>query len=68
MMDNKEHEKYINHFRDIASITTVDIKNQPNAISGLKLREKFRNIPNVSYKESIAVSYTHLTLPTTAYV
>ncbi len=24
-----------------------------NAISGLKLREKFRNIPNVSYKESI---------------
>ncbi len=53
MMDNKEHEKYINHFKDITSITTVDIKNQPNAISGLKLREKFRNIPNVSYKESI---------------
>ena len=53
MMDNKEHEKYINHFRDIASITTVDIKNQPNAISGLKLREKFKNMPNVSYKESI---------------
>ena len=53
MMDNKEHEKYINHFRDIASITTVDIKNQPNAISGLKLREKFKDMPNVSYKESI---------------
>ena len=53
MMDNKEHEKYINHFRDITSITTVDIKNQPNAISGLKLREKFKNMPNVSYKESI---------------
>ena len=53
MMDNKEHDKYINHFRDITSITTVDIKNQPNAISGLKLREKFKNMPNVSYKESI---------------
>ena len=53
MMGNKEHEKYINHFRDIASITTVDIKNQPNAISGLKLIEKFKNMPNVSYKESI---------------
>ena len=53
MMDNKEHEKYINHFKDIDSITTVDIKNQPNAISGLKLREKFKNMPNVSYRESI---------------
>ena len=53
MMDNKEHEKYINHFKDITSITTVDIKNQPNAISGLKLKEKFKNMPNVSYKESI---------------
>jgi len=53
MMNNKEHEKYINHFRDIASITTVDIKKQPNAISGLELREKFKNMPNVSYKESI---------------
>ena len=53
MMDNKEHEKYINHFKDITSITTVDIKNQPNAISGLKLREKFKKMPNVSYKESI---------------
>ena len=50
---NKEHEKYINHFKDIASITTVDIKNQPNAISGLKLKQKFKNIPNVNYKESI---------------
>ena len=53
MMDNKEHEKYINHFKDITSITTVDIKNQPNAISGLKLREKFKKMPNVRYKESI---------------
>ena len=53
MMDNKEHEKYINHFKDIDSITTVDIKDQPNAISGLKLKEKFKNMPNVSYKESI---------------
>ena len=53
MMENKEHEKYINHFKDIASITTVDIKNQPNAISGIKLKEKFKNIPNVNYKENI---------------
>ena len=53
MMENKEHEKYIYHFKDIDSISTVDIKNQPNAISGLKFKEKFKNMPNVSYKESI---------------
>ena len=53
MMKNKDHKKYISYFKDIASLTTVDIKNQPNAISGLKLKEKFKNMPNVSYKESI---------------
>ena len=34
-------------------LTTVDIPNQPNAISGKELKEKFKNIPNVKYKESI---------------
>ena len=53
MMDNKEHVKYISYFKDITSLTTVDIKNQPNAISGLRLKEKFKNMPNVSYKKSI---------------
>ena len=53
MMDNKQHEKYISHFKDIASITTVDIKNQPNAISGLRLKKKFKNFPNVNYKKSM---------------
>ena len=53
MMANKDHEKYISYFKDISSLTTVDIPNQPNAISGKKLREKFKNFPNVQYKESI---------------
>ena len=53
MMANKDHEKYISYFKDIASLTTVDIPNQPNAISGKKLKEKFKNIPNVTYKNSI---------------
>ena len=53
MMANKDHEKYISYFKDISSLTTVDIPNQPNAISGKKLREKFKNLPNVQYKESI---------------
>ena len=29
MMSNKNHEKYISHFKDISSLTTVDIPNQP---------------------------------------
>ena len=53
MMANKDHEKYISYFKDIASLTTIDIPNQPNAISGKKLKEKFKNIPNVHYKKSI---------------
>ena len=53
MMKNKDHEKYISHFKDISSITTVDIKSQPNAISGIELKEKFKDIPNINHKESI---------------
>ena len=53
MMANKDHEKYISYFKNISSLTTVDIPNQPNAISGKKLKEKFKKFPNVQYKESI---------------
>ena len=53
MMKNKDHKKYISYFKDIASITTVDIKSQPNAISGIDLKEKFKNISHVNHKKSI---------------
>ena len=53
MMANKEHDKYISYFKNISSITTVDIPNQPNSISGKKLKDKFKNFSNVNYKESI---------------
>ena len=53
MMANKQHKKYISYFRNISSLTTVDIPNQPNAISGKKLKRKFNNIPNVQYQPSI---------------
>jgi len=43
MMANKEHEKYISYFKDISSITTIDLKTQPNSISGKNLKEKFKN-------------------------
>ena len=53
MMTNKEHEKYISYFKDISSITTIDLKTQTNSISGKDLKEKFKNIPNVQYQPDI---------------
>lgn len=53
MMANKEHEKYISYFKDISSITTIDLKTQPNSISGKDLKEKFKSITNVQYQPDI---------------
>ena len=53
MMANKEHEKYISYFKDISSITTIDLKTQPNSINGKDLKEKFKSMPNVQYQPSI---------------
>ena len=62
MMANKDHEKFISYFKDISSLTAVDIPNQPNAISGIKLKEKFKNIQNINYKESIEQAIKSLPL------
>ena len=53
MMANKDHENYIKCIKNISSITTVDIPNQPNAIGGKKLKDKFNHLPNVKYAESV---------------
>jgi dihydrofolate synthase / folylpolyglutamate synthase len=53
MMANKEHEKYISYFKNISSITTIDLKTQLNSISGKDLKEKFKSMPNVRYQSSI---------------
>ena len=53
MMANKEHEKYISYFKDISSITTIDLKTQPNSMNGKDLKEKFKSMPNVQYQPSI---------------
>ena len=53
MMANKDHEKYISFFKNISSLTTVDIPNQPGAISGKELKEKLKNYFDIKYKESI---------------
>jgi dihydrofolate synthase / folylpolyglutamate synthase len=53
MMANKDHNEYISYFKNIESITTVDIPNQPNAIKGPKLKEKIKNFKNLKYQTSI---------------
>ena len=62
MMSNKNHEEYISHFKDISSLTTVDIPNQQNAISGKKLKEKFQNVFNAKYEDNIEKAIKSLTL------
>jgi dihydrofolate synthase / folylpolyglutamate synthase len=53
MMANKDHNKYLSYFKDIKSLTTIDIPNQPNAIKGNELVKKIKNFKNISYKNSI---------------
>ncbi len=53
MMSNKDHEEYLSKFNNISSITTIDIPNQPNAISGEELKKKLNKYPNIDYKKSI---------------
>ena len=53
MMANKDHNEYISYFKDIKSLTTIDIPNQSNAIMGIKLKEKIKNFENINYKNSI---------------
>ena len=53
MLKTKNHEEYISYFKNIKSITTIDIPNTPNSVEGKKLKEKFNAISNVQYKESI---------------
>ena len=62
MMSNKDHVKYISYFKDVSSLTTVDIPNQKNAISGRKLKEKFKNVLNVKYEKNIENAVKSLSL------
>jgi len=50
MMVNKDHKKYMSYFRNISSLSTVDIPNQTNAIKGMDLKNKLQN---AEYRESI---------------
>ena len=53
MMANKDHNEYMSFFKDIATLTTIDIPNQPNSIKGEELKDKLNSFSNVNYKKSI---------------
>ncbi len=53
MMANKDHNEYMSFFKDISTLTTIDIPNQPNSIKGEELKDKLNSISNINYKESI---------------
>ena len=53
MMANKNHNEYISYFKNIESITTIDIPNQPNAIKGIELKDKINNFKNSRYQGSV---------------
>ncbi len=53
MMSNKDHNDYMSYFKNISSLTTIDIPNQPNSIKGKVLKSKLNSFENVQYKESI---------------
>ena len=53
MMANKDHNEYMSYFKDIKSLTTIDIPNQPNALKGNELKEKIKNYKNIKYLNSV---------------
>ena len=53
MMANKDHKKFLSYFKNIKTLTTVDIPNQPNSIKGEQLRNKLKYYKNIQYRENI---------------
>jgi len=53
MMANKDHNEYMSYFKNIKSLTVIDIPNQPNAIKGNELKEKIKNFKDIKYQSSV---------------
>ena len=62
MMANKDHSKFIDYFKDIKTLTTIDIPNQPNSINGNNLKDKIKKFGNIKYKESVEEAITSIKL------
>jgi dihydrofolate synthase / folylpolyglutamate synthase len=53
MMANKNHNEYMSYFKNIKTLITVDIPNQPNALKGKELKAKIKGFLNIQNKNSI---------------
>jgi len=53
MMANKDHNEYMSYFKNIKSLTTIDIPNQSNAIKGNELKKKIKNFKDIKYQSSV---------------
>jgi dihydrofolate synthase/folylpolyglutamate synthase len=53
MMANKDHNEYMSYFKDIKSLTAIDIPNQPNSIKGSELKKKIKNFKDIKYQKSV---------------
>ena len=62
MMANKNHNDYISYFKDIETLTTIDIPNQPNAIKGNDLKDKIKSFKNIKYQNSVENAITSIDL------
>ena len=60
MMINKDHDAYMSYFKNIESLTTIDIPGQPNAITGKALKNKIKNFSNIKIKNSIQQAITSI--------
>ena len=61
-MNNKNHNEYIDCFEDIETLTTINIPNQPNAISGNDLKMKIKNSFKIQNKKTIKDAISSINL------
>ena len=62
MMANKDHNEYMRYFKNVETLTTIDIPNQPNAIKGIDLKHKIKNVQNIKNKNSIEGAISSINL------
>ena len=62
MMANKDHSEYIDYFKDIKTLTTIDIPNQSSSIKGNELKDKIKNFKNIKYQNSVENAITSIDL------
>ena len=62
MMANKNHNEYLSYFKEIETLTTIDIPNQPNSIKGNDLKKKIKESSKIQNKGSIEEAISSIVL------